>query len=161
MTREPAGYGSPGAFRRALTDRLRAIAVESRWALPHLRRERVGATLWEQGRLVPGWLWLSYHRRRLGPEQGTERLQFLETEGRVVLRMLRTPDLHWLGRRRAPALRQHMEATGREVGLHLYVRANDVANGLEAALGPPPSLESPERQESEGERWFLEAGGVR
>ena len=39
MTREPAGYGSPGAFRRALTDRLRAIAVESRWALPHLQRQ--------------------------------------------------------------------------------------------------------------------------
>lgn len=30
-----AGYGSPGAFRRALTDRLRVIARESRWTLPH------------------------------------------------------------------------------------------------------------------------------
>jgi hypothetical protein len=39
MRRERAGYGSPGAFRRALTDRLRAIAVGSRWALPHLQRQ--------------------------------------------------------------------------------------------------------------------------
>jgi hypothetical protein len=39
MRREPAGYRSPGAFRRALTDRLRAIAAGSRWALPHLQRQ--------------------------------------------------------------------------------------------------------------------------
>jgi hypothetical protein len=39
VTREQAGYGSPGAFRRALTDRLRTIAARSRWALPHLQRQ--------------------------------------------------------------------------------------------------------------------------
>ncbi|HET6949432.1 MAG TPA: nucleotidyl transferase AbiEii/AbiGii toxin family protein [Acidimicrobiales bacterium] len=39
MKREQAGYGNPGAFRRALTDRLRTIAAGSRWALPHLQRQ--------------------------------------------------------------------------------------------------------------------------
>jgi hypothetical protein len=32
-------YGSPGAFRRALTDRLRALARESRWDLAQLQRQ--------------------------------------------------------------------------------------------------------------------------
>jgi Nucleotidyl transferase AbiEii toxin, Type IV TA system len=32
-------YGSPDAFRRALTDRLRAAARESRWNLPQLQRQ--------------------------------------------------------------------------------------------------------------------------
>lgn len=37
---EPAGrhYGSPAAFRRALTDRLRTMATEGRWTLPQLQR---------------------------------------------------------------------------------------------------------------------------
>lgn len=39
MTREQLGYSNPGAFRRALTDRLRTIAAGSRWALPHLQRQ--------------------------------------------------------------------------------------------------------------------------
>jgi hypothetical protein len=39
VTGEPAGYGSPGAFRRALADRLRAIAEGSRWTLTHLQRQ--------------------------------------------------------------------------------------------------------------------------
>jgi hypothetical protein len=39
MTRPPADYSSPGAFRRALTDRLRGIAPDSRWALPQLQRQ--------------------------------------------------------------------------------------------------------------------------
>jgi Nucleotidyl transferase AbiEii toxin, Type IV TA system len=39
VTHDQAGYGSPGAFRRALTDRLRTIAAGSRWALPHLQRQ--------------------------------------------------------------------------------------------------------------------------
>lgn len=32
-------YGSPGAFRRALTDRLRTMAAEGRWTLPQLQRQ--------------------------------------------------------------------------------------------------------------------------
>ncbi len=32
-------YASPSAFRRALTDRLKALAATSRWNLPHLQRQ--------------------------------------------------------------------------------------------------------------------------
>jgi hypothetical protein len=32
-------YASPSAFRRALTDRLKALAVTSRWNLPQLQRQ--------------------------------------------------------------------------------------------------------------------------
>ncbi len=31
-------YATPAAFRRALTDRLRALARDSRWTLPQLQR---------------------------------------------------------------------------------------------------------------------------
>lgn len=57
MTREPAGYGSPGAFRRALTDRLRAIAAEGRWALPQLQRQFAYDRLLERLYAVDdGWI---------------------------------------------------------------------------------------------------------
>lgn len=36
---ERPGYGSPAAFRRALTDRLKAMAKEGRWTLPQLQRQ--------------------------------------------------------------------------------------------------------------------------
>lgn len=32
-------YGSPASFRRALTDRLRTMAADRRWTLPHLQRQ--------------------------------------------------------------------------------------------------------------------------
>jgi hypothetical protein len=32
-------YGSPGAFRRALTDKLKALSAASRWELPQLQRQ--------------------------------------------------------------------------------------------------------------------------
>lgn len=57
MTAEPAGYGSPGAFRRALTDRLRTIAAETRWALPHLQRQFAYDRLLERLYAVDdGWI---------------------------------------------------------------------------------------------------------
>jgi Nucleotidyl transferase AbiEii toxin, Type IV TA system len=57
VTHEPAGYGSPGAFRRALTDRLRAIAAESRWALPQLQRQFAYDRLLERLYTVDdGWI---------------------------------------------------------------------------------------------------------
>jgi Nucleotidyl transferase AbiEii toxin, Type IV TA system len=33
------GYATPGAFRRALTDRLKALSAKSRWGLPQLQRQ--------------------------------------------------------------------------------------------------------------------------
>jgi len=52
-----AGYGSPGAFRRALTDRLRVIARESRWTLPQLQWQIAYDRLLERLYLVDdGWI---------------------------------------------------------------------------------------------------------
>jgi small multidrug resistance family-3 protein len=57
VTRTPDGYSSPGAFRRALTDRLRAIATHSRWALPHLQRQFAYDRLLERLYAVDdGWI---------------------------------------------------------------------------------------------------------
>jgi len=54
---EEQGYGSPGAFRRALTDRLKKIAAESRWTLPQLQRQMAYDRLLERLYLVDdGWI---------------------------------------------------------------------------------------------------------
>ena len=37
--RESGSYANPAAFRRALTDRLKALASASRWPLPQLQRQ--------------------------------------------------------------------------------------------------------------------------
>ncbi|MGH3158139.1 MAG: nucleotidyl transferase AbiEii/AbiGii toxin family protein [Streptosporangiaceae bacterium] len=37
--REPGGYATPAAFRRALTDKLKALASGSPWPLPQLQRQ--------------------------------------------------------------------------------------------------------------------------
>lgn len=50
-------YGSPGAFRRGLTDRLRGIAVSSWWTLPQLQRQMAYDRLLERLYLVDdGWI---------------------------------------------------------------------------------------------------------
>jgi hypothetical protein len=38
VSRQPA-YGSPAAFRRALTDRLRTAARDMPWSLPQIQRQ--------------------------------------------------------------------------------------------------------------------------
>lgn len=50
-------YGSPNAFRTALTDRLRAIATESQWSLSQLQRQMAYDRLLERLYLVDeGWV---------------------------------------------------------------------------------------------------------
>jgi hypothetical protein len=39
-------YGSPGAFRRALTDKLRDLAGRSRWTLQQLQRQMATTGCW-------------------------------------------------------------------------------------------------------------------
>ncbi len=39
MSRNRGSYTTPGAFRRALTDRLNQMTKKSRWSLPHLQRQ--------------------------------------------------------------------------------------------------------------------------
>lgn len=51
------GYGSPAAFRRALTDKLRANAETSRWTLSQLQRQMAYDRLLERLYLVDeGWV---------------------------------------------------------------------------------------------------------
>src|SRR5579859_815649 len=50
-------YGSPGAFRRALTDKLRDLATRSRWTLQQLQRQMAYDRLLERLYLVDeGWI---------------------------------------------------------------------------------------------------------
>jgi len=50
-------YGSPAAFRRALTDKLRDLAKTSRWSLPQLQRQLAYDRLLERLYLVDdGWI---------------------------------------------------------------------------------------------------------
>jgi len=50
-------YGSPGAFRRALTDKLRNLAAASRWTLKQLQRQMAYDRLLERLYLVDeGWI---------------------------------------------------------------------------------------------------------
>jgi hypothetical protein len=54
---EERSYGSPAAFRRALTDRLRAKAKTSRWTLAQLQRQLAYDRLLERLYLVDrGWI---------------------------------------------------------------------------------------------------------
>ena len=50
-------YGSPAAFRRALTDRLKDLAAASRWTLPQLQRQMAYDRLLERLYLADGgWI---------------------------------------------------------------------------------------------------------
>ena len=50
-------YGSPGAFRRALTDKLRDLATRSRWTLQQLQRQMAYDRLLERLYLIDeGWI---------------------------------------------------------------------------------------------------------
>lgn len=50
-------YGSPAAFRRALTDKLKTLAETSRWELPQLQRQMAYDRLLERLYLVDeGWI---------------------------------------------------------------------------------------------------------
>ncbi len=57
MTATDRHYGSPVAFRRALTDKLRDLAEDSRWSLPQLQRQIAYDRLLERLYLVDdGWI---------------------------------------------------------------------------------------------------------
>ncbi len=57
MTVAERSYGSPAAFRRALTDKLKAQAESSRWTLPQLQRQIAYDRLLERLYLIDsGWI---------------------------------------------------------------------------------------------------------
>ena len=50
-------YASPAAFRRALTDKLKALAKESKWESPQLQRQMAYDRLLERLYMVDdGWI---------------------------------------------------------------------------------------------------------
>lgn len=114
------------------------------------RVERIGASLWVQGRYMPALLWLDRYRRRVG---GPARKTLAETEGRVLEHMLRTPDLRWLARRLVPTVLTELGHADQSSGIHLYRRRSDLTTSLAGASRPPHhALTSSE--------WFGQAGNV-
>jgi len=119
-----------------------------------VRAERVGACLWVQGRLLPAYLWLTWHRCRCPDE--ADRLMIAETEGRVIEHMARVPELHPLARLLAPGLIRVLGDTSQHAGVHLYRRRNDLASSLLAITGHPRS----QAEARTSHEWFTEAGNL-
>ena len=119
-----------------------------------VRAERVGACLWVQGRLVPAYLWLTWHRRRCTDQ--ADRLMLAETEGRVIEHMARVPELHLLARLLAPGLISVLSGTSQRAGVHLYRRRNDLASSLLSITGHPRSV----AEARTSNEWFTEAGNL-
>lgn len=120
-----------------------------------IRAERIGATLWVQGRLIPAYLWLSFHRRRC--ENASDRLLLAETEGRVVEHMARVPELRMLAGRLAPGMTAVIGRTSQVAGVHQYRRRNDLTSSLRAIGGDPRE----EAEAATSSHWFAEAGSIR
>ena len=82
---------------------------------PAVRAERAGACLWVQGRLVPAYLWLTWHRRHCPDE--ADRLMLAETRGschRAHEPGARTPPGRTTARFRTdPRARRHQPARRR------------------------------------------------
>jgi hypothetical protein len=116
--------------------------------------ERIGAALWVQGRLLPAYLWLTWHRRRC-PDPGLA-LMLAETEGRVIEHMARVPELRPLARRLAPRMIATLGSTTQAAGVHLYRRRNDLASSLRSITGTP----RPATEAETSSRWFTEAGSL-
>ncbi len=116
--------------------------------------ERVGACLWVQGRLLPAYLWLTWHRRRCS-DPG-DALMLAETEGRVVEHMARVPELRPLSRRLAPGMLALLGSTPQAAGVHLYRRRNDLAASLASGTG---QVRAPTEAQTSS-HWFTEAGSL-
>ena len=119
------------------------------------RAERIGACLWEQGRLIPSYVWLRRHARRL--DRGSpERLLLAETAGRVVLRMRRSPDTRWLARVLVRSSRAELGTTAQDAGIDMFRRVNDFAAQLDAL----DELATTAGDVETSREWFLESGDV-
>lgn len=117
------------------------------------RLERIGATWWVQGRLVPAYLWLTWHRRKADGEA----VQVLaETEGRVLEHMLRTPDLAWFARPTAKKLLDVLAVRGQEAGVHTFRTRSDLRSSLEHVVVGSAR----DGHASVSSEWFGQAGSL-
>lgn len=126
------------------------------------RLERIGACLWAQGRLVPAYLWLRRHRRRLQPAGGTVGPAELawplaETEGRVIEHMARTPELRAIARVLARRAVTRLGQPSQRAGVHVYRRHQDLRTSLEAVAA---GRERAGEEAEVSQRWFTEAGSL-
>lgn len=119
------------------------------------RFERIGACLWVQGRLVPAYLWLTWHRRR---NDGEAAIMLAETEGRVIEHMMRAPELRWFARRAAGQMINLFGTADQRSGVHLFRRRSDLATSLTSALGSDSGGRTQHAETSS--EWFGQAGSV-
>ncbi|WTW93057.1 SIR2 family protein [Streptomycetaceae bacterium NBC_01309] len=128
---------------------------------PVRRLERIGACLWVQGRLVPAYLWLTWHRGKLpeGPDRQRAARLLAETEGRVVEHMARTPELRLLASRLAPRIVDEVDrlgGVGRDTGVHAHRRLTDLVTSLGDLGGVPRSPD----EAAVSREWFSQAGSL-
>ncbi len=119
-----------------------------------IRAERLGACLWVQGRLLPAYLWLTWHRRRC--QDPADTLMLAETEGRVVEHLARVPDLRPLALLLAPGLIRMLRSTSQTAGVHTYRRRHDLVSSLRSIAGQPRA----QTEAAISSRWFTEAGSL-
>ncbi|WP_439663856.1 hypothetical protein ACSHWB_21860 [Lentzea sp. HUAS TT2] len=113
------------------------------------RIERIGATMWVQGRFLPALAWLMWHRKRAG---GDDRRELAETEGRVIEHMSRVPGLKWLAAKLAADVLQEIGTTDQTAGVHQFRRRTDLASSLAGRRGDQHAAISSE--------WFGQAGNI-
>ncbi|MCH0564891.1 MULTISPECIES: hypothetical protein [unclassified Streptomyces] len=107
----------------------RTAPGDARGPLAAARAERIGASLWVQGRLLPAYLWLLLRRRRF-PRSSAEYLMLSETAGRVVEHMTYTPELRLLGQRLARRHHADLERLSPAAGASLFATRSDLRDSL-------------------------------
>ncbi|MFE7857313.1 hypothetical protein [Streptomyces sp. NPDC057403] len=129
----------------------RAVPADGPHALT--RAERIGASLWVQGRLLPAWWYLRRHAAWAEP--GSQDAYALEeTLGRVVEHMHRTPDLRPFARR---LLRRIPAADPSEPGPVAFRALHDVRDSLDALRRGTPRPHDHARRSTV---WFQETNDL-
>jgi hypothetical protein len=122
------------------------------------RQERIGACLWAQGRFLPAYLWLGWHRRRAEQEgRDADRWLLAETQARVIEHMARTPELRLVARLLAHGAIRRLGTPSQRDGVHRFRRHSDLDTSLKAtASGTVRQADHAETSM----RWFTEAGSM-
>jgi hypothetical protein len=124
-------------------------------ASPDVVRERVGACLWEQGRYLPAvaWLWWASHRCD-NPEA---KLAILETTGRTIEHMARSPDTRILARPLARRLLRRLPPVAPGDGIDTYRRIEDLRSSLLQCTGTRRRAVD---TAAESSMWFEQVGSL-
>jgi hypothetical protein len=117
------------------------------------RVERIGATLWVQGRLIPAYVWLRWH-----PERSTIKNQpaLLETEGRVIEHMARVPGLRALAKALIPSYVRCLKNLSAAGGTD-HRKLDDLHTSLDALLSGTPRSD---QHSTSSRSWFSETGSL-